>query len=204
MKRGTGEAAMPVPEPADVEKCTHVDFETQRNECEKIRKELEAVKITKNAIVEKSAEETREPFETKMSKFFDKADGELKTLTDLLEDCAAKFLECIRFYKFAPKKGKLEDAKPEDFFVIWHPFCSDYKNYWKREQARVQKELMMEERQRHQERRRESLKKLEIKKITVSGLKAKIRRRTMGDSPESGAAAPRPRQNSLDDEGFDE
>ena len=112
-KRGTNEAALPVPEAADVEKCTHIDFETQKNECEKIMKELEIVKNTSKKIVEKSSEETKEPFQTKMSEFLEKADGELKNLTDLLEDCVSKFIECMRFYKFAPKKGKLEDAKPE-------------------------------------------------------------------------------------------
>lgn len=198
-KRGTNEAALPVPEAADVEKCTHIDFETQKNECEKIMKELEIVKNTSKKIVEKSSEETKEPFQTKMSEFLEKADGELKNLTDLLEDCVSKFIECMRFYKFAPKKGKLEDAKPEDFFVIWYPFCSDYKNYWKKEQARVQKELLKEERQRHQ-KKKESLQNVEIKKTPVSGLKAKLQRRKTRNS--SVGAAPPPTQETLDDEDF--
>ena len=41
----------------------------------------------------------------------------------------------MKFYKFIPKKGKLEDAKPEDFFCLWYPFCDDYKNLWKKEQV---------------------------------------------------------------------
>ena len=41
------------------------------------------------------------------------------------------------FFKFMPKKGKLEDAKPEDFFVIWFPFTEDCKNLWKKEQVRA-------------------------------------------------------------------
>ena len=42
---------------------------------------------------------------------------------------------CMAFYKWTPKKGKMEDAKPEDFFVNFHLFCDDYKNIWKKEQA---------------------------------------------------------------------
>ena len=41
------------------------------------------------------------------------------------------------FYKFMPKKGKLEDAVPGDFFVLWHPFAEDYKSFWKKEQVPI-------------------------------------------------------------------
>jgi hypothetical protein len=71
-----------------------------------------------------------------MTEFLESAEVQLKELTDLVEDCSSKFIDCMKFYKFVPKKGKLIDAKPEDFFCMWYPFCDDYKNLWKKEQVR--------------------------------------------------------------------
>ena len=70
-----------------------------------------------------------------MSEVIAKSEQDFKELKELLEECTKSFLECMRFYKFTPKKGKVEDAKPEEFFSIWYPFCDDYKNIWKKEQV---------------------------------------------------------------------
>eukprot|EP00092_Neocalanus_flemingeri_P027937 GFUD01030330.1.p1 GENE.GFUD01030330.1~~GFUD01030330.1.p1 ORF type:complete len:668 (+),score=223.44 GFUD01030330.1:76-2004(+) len=174
--RGTPEAAIPIPEPSDIEKCQHIDFETQRFECDKVRKELDKAKRNTQKVFENSPEELKEPFNNKMTDFLESAEVQLKELIDLVEDCSTKFIDCMKFYKFVPKKGKLEDAKPEDFFCIWYPFCDDYKNLWKKEQVRMQKELLKLERQKHQ-RKKESLQNVEVKKTPVGGLKAKLARR---------------------------
>jgi len=180
-KKGTPEASIPVPEPADVEKCNHIDFDTQKVECDKLGADLDRVKKSTAKIVSESDETHKEPFQTKMNEFLEKADVDLKDLCDLLNDCKKKFFECMKFYKWTPKKGKLDDAKPEDFFSIWHPFCSDYKNMWKKEQAKVQKEMLKEERQKHREKK-ESLQNVEVKKTPVGGLKAKLQRRKTRNS----------------------
>ncbi len=70
-----------------------------------------------------------------MSEVIAKSEQDFKELKELLEECKKGFISCMLFYKFAPKKGKLEDAKPEEFFSIWYPFCDDYKNIWKKEQV---------------------------------------------------------------------
>ena len=70
-----------------------------------------------------------------MSEVIGKSEQDFKELKELLEECKKGFISCMLFYKFAPKKGKLEDAKPEEFFSIWYPFCDDYKNIWKKEQV---------------------------------------------------------------------
>ena len=87
--------------------------------------------------------------------------------------------DCKNFYKFVPKKGKLEDATPEEFFSNWYPFCLDYKNFWKKEQVRIQKEMIKKERLLMQ-KKKESLKNVDIKKTPATGLKAKLleRRKT--------------------------
>ena len=72
-----------------------------------------------------------------MEKFVQKASTEVKHLAQYVEECSKKFTDCLNFYKFTPKKGKLEDVKPADFFAVWYTFCEDYKNIWKKEQVWV-------------------------------------------------------------------
>merc|ERR1719318_643938 len=185
--RGTPEAALPVPEPSDVEKCQHIDFETERLQCDKVRKELEKAKRNTLKVFENSPEDLKEPFNKKMTEFLESAEVQLKELCDLVEDCSSKFVDCMKFYKFVPKKGKLEDAKPEDFFCMWYPFCDDYKNLWKKEQVRIQKELLKLERQKLK-MKKESLQNVEVKKTPAGGLKDKLLRRKLTKT--SSVAAP--------------
>ena len=185
--KGTPEAALPIPEPSDIEKCQHIDFDTQRTDCDKVNKELQIVKNKTKKVSENCTEELKEPFTSKMTEFIISAEVQLKDLRDLVEDCAVKFMDCMRFYNFVPKKGKLENATPEDFFCIWYPFCSDYKNLWKKEQVRIQKELLKEER-RQLQKKKESLKEgVEVKKTPAGGLKDKLLKRK---SKASAGAAP--------------
>ena len=41
----------------------------------------------------------------------------------------------MKSYKFMPKKGLVEEVKPEEFFLSWHLFAEDYKSIWKKEQV---------------------------------------------------------------------
>ena len=134
-KKGTPEAALPVPEPGDLEKCQNVDFEVERGECKRLKKEFDAIKNKLIKIVKESPDALKEPFKAKMEKFIDKAEVELRELTEHVEDTANKFVKCMKFYKYTPRKGKLEDVKPADFFSVWYLFCEDYKNLWKKEQV---------------------------------------------------------------------
>ena len=186
-QRGTQEAALPVPEPSDLEKCQHIDFDVERGECEKVKRQLEKAKSSTTKIFEQSPEELREPFQGHMVAFLTSAEGQLGDLGELLEDCQRRFLHTMRFYKFMPKMGKLEEAKPADFFCLWFPFCQDYKNLWKKEQVRVQREMLKEERQRHK-KKKESLQNVEIKKTPAGGLKAKLQRRKTQSSAVSGGS----------------
>merc|ERR1719347_966900 len=172
--KGTPEAALPVPEPSDVEKCQHIDFETERVQCDKVRKELEKAKRNTLKVFENSPEELKEPFNAKMTEFLESAEVQLKELCDLVEDCSNKFVDCMKFYKFVPKKGKLEDAKPEDFFCLWYPFCDDYKNLWKKEQVRIQKDLLKIERQKLKMKKESLRENVEVKKNTSRRPKRQI------------------------------
>jgi len=141
-----------------------------------VKKELDIVKNKTKKVSENCAEELKEPFAGKMTQFIEEAEVQLKDLRELVEDCAVKFLECMKFYNFVPKKGPIESATPEDFFTIWYPFCSDYKNIWKKEQVRIQKEMLKKERMLINEKKK-SLQNIEVKKTTASGLKEKLQKR---------------------------
>ena len=64
--KGTPESALPVPEPSDVEKCQHIDFETERQQCEKVRRELEKARNNTQKVFDNSPEELKEPFYKKV------------------------------------------------------------------------------------------------------------------------------------------
>merc|ERR1712083_1237549 len=140
-------------------------------------KELDGISKKVENIARGSPDEVKEPFNTEMEKFVQKASTEVKHLANYVEECAKKFIDCLKFYKFTPKKGKLEDVKPVDFFSVWYTFCEDYKNIWKKEQVRIQAEIVKEER-RKQKLKKESLKaEVEVKRTSVGGIKEKILRR---------------------------
>ena len=133
--RGTPEAALPVPEPGDVEKCQNVDFEVEKGECNRLKKEVEITKRKIEKIYKESPDDLKDPFNEVLGKFIEKAEKEVLGLVTLVDDSFKKYIECLKFYKFAPKKGKLEDTKPADFFAVWYGFSEDYKNLWKKEQV---------------------------------------------------------------------
>lgn len=45
-----------------------------------------------------------------------------------------RFVGVLTFYQFQAPGGKLEDVEPKDFFSLWTPFCSDFKDLWKKEE----------------------------------------------------------------------
>jgi len=175
--RGTPEAALPVPEPGDVEKCQNVDFEVERGECNRLKKEVEIIKRKIEKIYKESPDDLKDPFNEVLGKFIEKAEKEVLSLVTLVDDSFKKYVECLQFYKFAPKKGKLEDTKPADFFAVWYLFSEDYKNLWKKEQVRLQAELLKEEK-RKMKQTKESLKAdVAVTRTQAGGIKEKILRR---------------------------
>ena len=108
-----------------------------------------------------------------MNKFIEEANNNLKDLNDLIKDCSSKFILTMKFFRFKPKDGsKVETAQPKDFFCTWLPFCQDYKNFWKREQLKIEKELLKEERMRIK-LKTGNLKDFKVEPIKPNGLKEK-------------------------------
>ena len=86
-------------------------------------------------ITDGAPDDLKEPFFSIMSEFLVKAEQAVKDISVQVDDCAAKFVECMKSYKFMPKKGRVEASKPEEFFSPWHLFAEDYKSTWKKEQV---------------------------------------------------------------------
>ena len=70
-----------------------------------------------------------------MTEFLARADREVGEVAAQVEEAAAKFVETMVAYRFMPKKGKVEEAKPAEFFEPWYLFAEDYKGTWKKEQV---------------------------------------------------------------------
>ncbi|QQP35506.1 Cappuccino [Caligus rogercresseyi] len=73
-----------------------------------------------------------------MTSFLSEASTALSDLDELISECSSKFDNTVKFYKFVPKAG-------------------DYKNIWKKEQLRIEKEWIKEARLKHRQKK-ESMK----------------------------------------------
>ena len=116
-KKGTPEAKMPIPEPSDVEKCEHLNFEDQEAECSRLEKELDKIKIAKDKVVKLSEPNYLEPFQEKMNKFIDEANDNIKELNNLIKECSSKFILTMKFFRFKPKDGRVETAQVNIFQI---------------------------------------------------------------------------------------
>lgn len=79
-------------------------------------------------------------FEEKMTAFLTAAEDKLKAEQENLEECRTKFLTTVKFYQYTPKCGKLDELEPKEFFALWMPFCSDFKDIYKKEEQIAIKE----------------------------------------------------------------
>lgn len=138
-KKGTSEARIPVPEPGDIDKCGHINFEECLEECKTLQMNITKMEKLSRKIVDASAAVHVDPFKEKMTKFLSNAHVQIKDLHDLVDECSNKFMDTKRYYKFTPKDPR--KCQPIDFFSLWLPFCQKYKQLWKKEQAKITKEI---------------------------------------------------------------
>jgi len=135
-KKGTLEAVLPVPEPGDLDKCQSMDFDLEKGECLKLQKELEEVQLQLEKIDQAASEDIREPFKTQMEEFCVNASDKIEKLSFKVRKTQNIFLDCLNYFKYMPKKGKIDETKPIDFFEPWYQFSEDLKNLWKLEQVK--------------------------------------------------------------------
>jgi len=167
--------ALPVPEPGDIDRASAVHFDDVGGDLQKLQNELAVCETKKGKVLASSTEENNQPFKEKMETFLSSAKKQLAGELENLEECKQKFKTTMQFYQFQPKGGAHDaNVDPKDFFALWSPFCSDFKDIWKKEQQRLIKE-------KTQEAKRLQEKKLGIQKSKrgEGGLKSKVLRRSL-------------------------
>ena len=142
-------------EPGDLNKARAVDVEAEKAEVKKLKEDLSKVKNLRAKIDGSAAPEHVEPFSSQMKIFLVKAEEEAAKLERSVEETAGQFVDCLTFYKFTPKRGKLEDTKPGDFLEPWYIFAEDFKNLWKKEQTNIEEKKKKEEKLKLNEKRKE-------------------------------------------------
>ncbi|XP_015436894.1 PREDICTED: formin-2-like isoform X2 [Dufourea novaeangliae] len=161
---------LPVPEPADVEAASTINFDNISGELERLRKELQAC-TEKCTVVVEADPEASGPFKSKMNSFFREATAELANEQEAMQEARSKFKAVMQFYQYTPKGASLDTADPNAFFVLWLGFCQDLKDIWKKEQQRIRKERMEEIRKKY-----ENKNKVEKTKKSATGLKARLQK----------------------------
>ena len=95
---------MPIPEPSDVEKCVHLNFEDQENECKKLECDLQRISKAKDKVVAESEASYLEPFQVNIQ--FAKLVAKSEIKTDLYKRSQFTFILSIEkkvqkmFYSF--------------------------------------------------------------------------------------------------------
>ncbi|KAE9545515.1 hypothetical protein AGLY_001058 [Aphis glycines] len=163
--------SLPVPEPSDVDRAAHVTFDDLQQGLKELKIKLAGCKKKADKVILSSAYDSLEPFKTKMESFISMAHRQLENEHENLEESKKLFVKLMRFYQFQPKTSKsLLDVAPKDFFPLWLPFCTDFKDFWNMEQQRIVKEKLLESKRRTKERQQ----LVRTNKKSLEGLKNQI------------------------------
>ncbi|XP_017769907.1 PREDICTED: protein cappuccino isoform X2 [Nicrophorus vespilloides] len=163
---------LPVPKLSDISGAASVNFDDLHGTLNNLQKKLNGCVNRTVEVIDAATPENLEPFKEKMNTFLENAKKRLAAEGEDLEECKQIFIRTMRFYQFQPKSGTLETFPPNDFFELWLQFCSDFKEIWKKEMIRLEKEKINELKRKKDERHAEHV---TIKKRD-NGLKAKVDR----------------------------
>uniref|UniRef100_A0A8D9AFP6 Protein cappuccino n=1 Tax=Cacopsylla melanoneura TaxID=428564 RepID=A0A8D9AFP6_9HEMI len=163
---------LPVPEPGDVDRASSVVFDDVHSQLTTLAKKLDAVTNSTTRVVRESKPDHLEPFRHKMETCIKTAKNALTEQLENLEDCTKRFKSVLKFYQYIPKGVAENEVTPKDLFVLWAPFCHDFKDAWKKEQDRLLKEKGRELKKK-QEAQKQQIQKI---KKQDSGLKARLQR----------------------------
>lgn len=76
-----------------------------------------------------------------MELFLDRALKRIEKLSKKLGDSKEIFLKTLKFYKFIPKSGPLNEVTPGQFFEYWASFTNDFRDIWKKEMTILNNEM---------------------------------------------------------------
>ena len=141
---GTEKAKLPFPDPSDIRQASLVNFDDLGKEMLVIGQDLKKCKDKMERVFDESNPLRLQPFKDIMAEFVAKATKELKEQTENLSESRDKFNDIVAAFCYSIGKGKT--VEPTDFFAVWLPFISDFKDAWKREQQKAVKKIQAEAR----------------------------------------------------------
>ncbi|KAK7504877.1 hypothetical protein BaRGS_00003905 [Batillaria attramentaria] len=133
---GTDKVKLPLPDPSDIIQASLVNFDDINKELSRIKKDFDLAEKKSAAVLSAATDDNKEPFNSIMQAFFEKGRQDLADQEDSLKDASSRFHHTEQFFVVKPKQGDKE-VTPEYFFSLWHAFCQDFKDHWKREQQRI-------------------------------------------------------------------
>lgn len=150
-------SSLPIPEPEDIRRAATVNFDDVAASLHQLKKHLDGqyspkylrmrienfvlgCEVRTKKVIASSTTEYLQPFKEKMETFLEDATKQLNGQNKNLEECKIKFIRTMKYYQFRPKSGTLETFPPNDFFELWLQFCKDFKDIWKKELIRLEKQ----------------------------------------------------------------
>lgn len=76
-----------------------------------------------------------------MDTFLENAGKRIEKQHKKLDESKAIFMKTLKFYKFIPKSGTLDECTPGQFFEYWASFTNDFRDIWKKEMTTLNNEL---------------------------------------------------------------
>ncbi|XP_072906689.1 formin-2 isoform X2 [Hemitrygon akajei] len=168
---GTEKSVFPLPEPQDLFQASQIKFEDFEKDLRKLKKDLKVCETEMEKVCRLSPEEHLQPFKDKMEEFINQAKSDEESQEAFLSGTHKSFLETAAYFSMKPKSGDKE-VTPNHLFTIWHEFCTDFKEYWKKESKVILKEKIKEaEAHIHSQKKERSY---SVKEKGETGIKAKV------------------------------
>ncbi|KAK6489940.1 formin-2-like isoform X1 [Huso huso] len=143
MDAGRENSLFPLPEPHDLFQSSQMKFEDFQKDLRKLRKDLNACAIETEKVCCLSSEDHLQPFKDKMEEFLSQAKIDLETQENQLTETHKGFLEITVYFSMKPKMGEKE-VSTNTFYTVWHEFCTDFKDSWKKENKLILQERLKE------------------------------------------------------------
>ena len=135
----------PLPDPSDLNFVAQMSFDELEKEMRKVQAEIGEVEkrvesVMKTTLAHLAEDDVEESlFKTRVDAFLCKAREECKEQEESLGKSRAKFEQVVKVFCVKPKTSE-SAVTLEYFFGLWSTFCLDFKNAWKREAQKLNKQ----------------------------------------------------------------
>jgi formin 2 len=146
---------LPLPDPSDFNFVAQVNFDEIEKELKRINNELNDIEQRVENVLKASttmvdgvesktnemtvSSQLNEQFKTRVSEFLKNARDECKEQEENFDKCKVRFEKVTCVYCVKPRPGESQ-VTPEYFFSLWVTFCQHFKDAWKRETQKLNKQ----------------------------------------------------------------